>query len=138
MNNFTIFPAIDLRNGKIVRLAQGDPTRQTIYGDDPRTQAEQFKDDGAKWIHVINLSSAFGEEVFRRISVGRNRQNMNWIDRNGTSVNQLEIDKLHFDYHLQSNTSGNSGHDKPSEESTQTLDAKERTPQDSNLQPSVP
>lgn len=63
MKNFTIFPAIDLRAGKIVRLAQGDPTRQTEYGDDPRQQAEQFKAEGAAWIHVINLSGAFGEDA---------------------------------------------------------------------------
>jgi phosphoribosylformimino-5-aminoimidazole carboxamide ribotide isomerase len=60
--SFTIFPAIDLRNGKIVRLAQGDPARQTEYGDDPRAQAQKFKDEGADWVHVINLSGAFGEE----------------------------------------------------------------------------
>jgi phosphoribosylformimino-5-aminoimidazole carboxamide ribotide isomerase len=63
MPSFTIFPAIDLRNGKIVRLAQGDPSRQTTYGDDPRVQAEQFKAEGAEWIHVINLSGAFGEDA---------------------------------------------------------------------------
>jgi len=62
MPSFTIFPAIDLRAGKIVRLAQGDPTRQTTYGDDPRAQAEQFKAEGAEWVHVINLSGAFGED----------------------------------------------------------------------------
>lgn len=60
--SFIIFPAIDLRAGKIVRLAQGDPKRQTTYGDDPRLQAEQFKAEGAEWIHVINLSGAFGED----------------------------------------------------------------------------
>jgi len=60
---FTIFPAIDLRAGKIVRLAQGDPSRQTTYGDDPRQQAEQFKAEGAKWVHVINLSGAFNEDA---------------------------------------------------------------------------
>ncbi len=61
--SFTIFPAIDLRNGKIVRLVQGDPSRQTSYGDDPRKQAGQFKAEGAEWVHVINLSGAFGEEA---------------------------------------------------------------------------
>jgi phosphoribosylformimino-5-aminoimidazole carboxamide ribotide isomerase len=60
---FTVFPAIDLRAGKVVRLVQGDPTRQTTYGDDPRRQAEQFKAEGATWIHVINLSGAFGEDA---------------------------------------------------------------------------
>lgn len=63
MSSFTIFPAIDLRAGKIVRLAQGDPDRQTTYGDDPRQQAEMFKTEGAAWVHVINLSGAFGEDA---------------------------------------------------------------------------
>ncbi|HEY3313204.1 MAG TPA: 1-(5-phosphoribosyl)-5-[(5-phosphoribosylamino)methylideneamino] imidazole-4-carboxamide isomerase [Anaerolineales bacterium] len=59
---FTIFPAIDLRNGKVVRLAQGDPARQTVYGDDPRAWAERWKAEGAAWLHVINLSGAFDED----------------------------------------------------------------------------
>jgi len=60
---FTIFPAIDLRAGKVVRLAQGNPARQTTYGDDPRLQAEQFKAEGAEWLHIINLSGAFDEDA---------------------------------------------------------------------------
>ncbi len=60
---FTIFPAIDLRAGKIVRLAQGDPSRQTTYGDDPHQQAELFKAEGADWLHIINLSGAFNEDA---------------------------------------------------------------------------
>lgn len=63
METFTIFPAIDLRAGKVVRLAQGDPSRQTTYGDEPREQAEQFKAEGAEWLHVINLSGAFNEDA---------------------------------------------------------------------------
>lgn len=63
MPSFTIFPAIDLRDGKIVRLAQGDPNQQTTYGDDPRARAQNFKDEGAEWVHVINLSGAFGEQA---------------------------------------------------------------------------
>lgn len=60
--SFTIFPAIDLRAGKVVRLAQGDPLRQTTYGDDPRAWAERWKDEGASWLHIINLSGAFDED----------------------------------------------------------------------------
>jgi len=60
---FTIFPAIDLRDGKVVRLAQGDPARQTTYGDDPRAWAERWQSEGADWLHVINLSGAFDESV---------------------------------------------------------------------------
>jgi phosphoribosylformimino-5-aminoimidazole carboxamide ribotide isomerase len=57
---FTIFPAIDLRGGKVVRLAEGDPDRETVYGKDPCQTAERFKEDGAQWLHVVNLDGAFG------------------------------------------------------------------------------
>ena len=59
---FTIFPAIDLRAGKVVRLAQGDPDRQTAYADDPRAWAERWQSEGAAWLHIINLSAAFDED----------------------------------------------------------------------------
>jgi len=62
VTEFTVFPAIDLRAGKVVRLAQGDPSRQTAYGDDPLAWARRFKDEDAAWLHVINLSGAFGED----------------------------------------------------------------------------
>jgi phosphoribosylformimino-5-aminoimidazole carboxamide ribotide isomerase len=61
-NLFTVFPAIDLRAGKVVRLAQGDPERQTTYGDDPLAWAERWQSEGAEWLHVINLSGAFEED----------------------------------------------------------------------------
>lgn len=53
-----LFPAIDLRAGKVVRLAQGDYDRQTTYGDDPLTQAQAFADAGATWLHVVDLDGA--------------------------------------------------------------------------------
>jgi len=62
-NCFTVFPAIDLRAGKVVRLAQGDPSRQTIYGDEPKAWAERWKSEGADWLHVINLDGAFGQDA---------------------------------------------------------------------------
>jgi phosphoribosylformimino-5-aminoimidazole carboxamide ribotide isomerase len=61
--SFTIFPAIDLRQGKVVRLAQGDPARQTVYGDDPLAIAELWKAEGAAWLHVVNLDGALGVET---------------------------------------------------------------------------
>lgn len=60
---FTIYPAIDLRGGKVVRLAQGDPKRQTVYSDDPLETAHRWKKEGASWIHVVNLDGAFGEST---------------------------------------------------------------------------
>jgi len=58
---FIVYPAIDLRGGQVVRLFQGDPERQTIYGDDPGGVARRWFDAGAKWLHVVNLDGAFGE-----------------------------------------------------------------------------
>jgi phosphoribosylformimino-5-aminoimidazole carboxamide ribotide isomerase len=56
-----LFPAIDIRNGRVVRLSQGEATRQTVYGDDPAAVAESFIVGGARWIHVVDLDRAFGE-----------------------------------------------------------------------------
>jgi phosphoribosylformimino-5-aminoimidazole carboxamide ribotide isomerase len=61
--SFTIFPAIDLHAGKVVRLAQGDPHRQTVYGDDPLAFAKFWKAEGAVWLHVVNLDGAFDLEA---------------------------------------------------------------------------
>jgi phosphoribosylformimino-5-aminoimidazole carboxamide ribotide isomerase len=55
-----LFPAIDIRHGRVVRLSQGEATRQTVYGDDPVAVAERFAEQGAKWIHVVDLDRAFG------------------------------------------------------------------------------
>ena len=56
-----LFPAIDIRSGRVVRLSQGEATRQTVYGTDPAAVAERFADQGARWIHVVDLDRAFGE-----------------------------------------------------------------------------
>jgi phosphoribosylformimino-5-aminoimidazole carboxamide ribotide isomerase len=61
MTDFIVYPAIDLRGGKVVRLAQGDLARQTIYSDDPAATARRWLDAGAKWLHVVNLDGSFGE-----------------------------------------------------------------------------
>jgi len=61
LSKFTIFPAIDLRNGRVVRLEQGDPERETVFGNDPVKMAQRWLDAGAKWLHVVNLDGAFDE-----------------------------------------------------------------------------
>jgi len=53
-----ILPAIDLRDGKCVRLIQGQYDRQINYNDDPAQQAAAFADDGAEWLHVVDLDGA--------------------------------------------------------------------------------
>jgi len=54
-----VFPAIDLKGGQVVRLAEGDMDRATVYGDDPADQARKFAEAGADWLHVVDLDGAF-------------------------------------------------------------------------------
>jgi phosphoribosylformimino-5-aminoimidazole carboxamide ribotide isomerase len=60
---FEIYPAIDIRHGKVVRLQEGDPTRQTVFDDDAVAVARRWADAGARWLHIVNLDGAFGEAV---------------------------------------------------------------------------
>ena len=62
-----LFPAIDLLDGRAVRLYQGDYARETVYNSDPVAQARAFADAGARWIHVVDLDAA-------RTGTPRNRE----------------------------------------------------------------
>ena len=53
-----VFPAIDILGGKAVRLAQGDYDRVTVYNDNPFVQAKLFAEQGAEWVHVVDLDGA--------------------------------------------------------------------------------
>jgi phosphoribosylformimino-5-aminoimidazole carboxamide ribotide isomerase len=56
--SFTIYPAIDMKAGKCVRLLQGDYEKETIYGDSPYSMAKEFALAGARWIHMVDLDGA--------------------------------------------------------------------------------
>jgi phosphoribosylformimino-5-aminoimidazole carboxamide ribotide isomerase len=56
-----IFAAIDLKDGKCVRLVQGDPNAETVYSEDPAAMAETWETIGVDWLHVVNLDGAFGD-----------------------------------------------------------------------------
>lgn len=58
-----VFPAIDLKDGQVVRLAEGDMGRATVYGDDPADQARIFAEAGAGHLHVVDLDGAFAGEA---------------------------------------------------------------------------
>lgn len=55
-----VFPAIDIRGGRVVRLEEGDFNRETVFGDDPVATAISFRDQGAQWLHVVDLDGAKG------------------------------------------------------------------------------
>ena len=54
-----LFPAIDLKGGRCVRLVQGDMDQATVFNDDPAAQAESFAAQGFEWLHVVDLDGAF-------------------------------------------------------------------------------
>jgi len=56
--SFTVYPAIDIRGGRIVRLAQGDYAAETHYGDHPLEQIETYASAGAQWLHLVDLDAA--------------------------------------------------------------------------------
>jgi phosphoribosylformimino-5-aminoimidazole carboxamide ribotide isomerase len=64
-----LFPAIDLRDGKVVRLLQGDYDEQTTYGDDPVEQAKAFEKAGATWLHVVDLDGARSGHLAHRDAI---------------------------------------------------------------------
>lgn len=65
-----VIPAIDIKNGKCVRLLQGDPDKETVYSGDPVAVAQAFEEQGAKLIHIVDLDGAFkGYPVNRDIVV---------------------------------------------------------------------
>jgi len=61
MRVWDIYPAIDLRQGRVVRLMQGDPDRETQYAKDPLHVARRWQEAGTDWLHVVNLDGALDE-----------------------------------------------------------------------------
>jgi phosphoribosylformimino-5-aminoimidazole carboxamide ribotide isomerase len=64
-----VFPAIDLKRGEVVRLAEGDMARATVYGDDPAAQALLFANSGAQYLHVVDLDGSFAGRTENREAV---------------------------------------------------------------------
>ncbi len=65
-----IYPAIDLRRGRCVRLYQGDPEKETVYQGDPVSVAMHWESQGAEWLHVVDLDGAFeGEPVQKELVI---------------------------------------------------------------------
>jgi phosphoribosylformimino-5-aminoimidazole carboxamide ribotide isomerase len=58
-----VYPAIDIRGGRVVRLMHGNPDVESVYGDDPVTVAARWQNAGAKWLHVVSLDGALGEDT---------------------------------------------------------------------------
>ena len=65
---FTLYPAIDIKDGKCVRLLFGDMEKDTVYNNSPLDQAMWFVDQGAEWLHIVDLDGAVtGKNVNKRV-----------------------------------------------------------------------
>ncbi len=73
-----LFPAIDLKEGRCVRLVQGDMDQATIFNDDPGAQAAEFETQGFAWLHLVDLDGAFAgkpvnaaavESILKRVTI---------------------------------------------------------------------
>ncbi len=64
-----LFPAIDLKEGRCVRLKQGDMAQATIFNDDPAAQAATFEAQGFQWLHVVDLDGAFAGKPMNAAAV---------------------------------------------------------------------
>lgn len=63
-----VYPAIDLRRGRCVRLQQGDFSAETVFADDPAEAARRWVAEGARWLHVVNLDGALGERATENLA----------------------------------------------------------------------
>lgn len=92
---FTIYPAIDMRGGKCVRLLQGDYDKETVYGDSPFHMAQQFAEQGAEWIHMVDLDGAKDGKRVNDKFVIEAAQNLNAKVQIGGGI-RTEEDILHY------------------------------------------
>ncbi|MFC4800042.1 1-(5-phosphoribosyl)-5-[(5-phosphoribosylamino)methylideneamino]imidazole-4-carboxamide isomerase [Neobacillus sp. GCM10023253] len=93
---FTIYPAIDMRGGKCVRLLQGDYDKETVYGDSPFDMAQTFAADGAEWIHMVDLDGAKdGKRVNDRFVIEAAQQLANVKIQIGGGI-RSEADIAHY------------------------------------------
>jgi phosphoribosylformimino-5-aminoimidazole carboxamide ribotide isomerase len=88
-----IYPAIDLRKGRCVRLRQGDPNAETVFGEDPATMARQWEAAGAEWLHVVNLDGALGATQAHLGAL--HRPNSILIQHPGERTPENGVDELH-------------------------------------------
>ena len=104
-----IIPAIDLMDGKVVRLVKGDPNQKTVYSDDPISVAQKWESSGADMIHIVDLDATLGQgtnyplikkiikEVKVPIQVAGGLRNETIINQIASIVSRVVIGTLAFE-----------------------------------------
>ena len=92
-----IFPAIDIRGGRCVRLVQGRADQETVYGDDPAAMGQRWQAEGAAWLHVVDLDGAFGAKPQNLEAIGRLRRNVTIPIQLGGGIRNFETIHAYMD-----------------------------------------
>jgi phosphoribosylformimino-5-aminoimidazole carboxamide ribotide isomerase len=91
-----IIPAIDIKDGKCVRLRQGLVDQKTVYGDDPGAMAAKWQAAGAPWLHVVDLDGAFEKKPVNVKAIEKIRQNLTIPMQLGGGLRTLENLSMYF------------------------------------------
>ncbi|MDP2643641.1 MAG: 1-(5-phosphoribosyl)-5-[(5-phosphoribosylamino)methylideneamino]imidazole-4-carboxamide isomerase [Desulfobacterales bacterium] len=92
-----IIPAVDIRNGKCVRLLQGRKDAETVFSDHPAAMARQWEQEGAELIHVIDLDGAFGKRPHNLASIKDILQNVDTPIQVGGGIRNQATIKMYLD-----------------------------------------
>jgi phosphoribosylformimino-5-aminoimidazole carboxamide ribotide isomerase len=92
-----IIPAIDIKNGKCVRLRQGIKEQETIYSDDPVAMGKRWQDEGARLLHVIDLDGAFSQRPVNIAVIQGLRQNLTIPIQLGGGIRSMETITTYLD-----------------------------------------
>lgn len=92
-----IFPAVDIKGGKCVRLVQGRADQETVYGKDPAAMGQRWQDAGAAWLHVVDLDGAFGARPHNLEAVRRLRRAVTIPIQLGGGLRSLETIAVYAD-----------------------------------------
>ena len=95
-----LFPAIDLKNGLCVRLYKGRFEEQTVYGDDPAAVAARWADEGAEWLHLVDLDGSLGDSAANRQALTAIRRRVPLKLQLGGGIRDLETAERWFDLGL--------------------------------------
>jgi phosphoribosylformimino-5-aminoimidazole carboxamide ribotide isomerase len=108
-----IIPAIDLKEGKCVRLERGVMSTATVYSDDPATTAKRWELEGAQWLHVVDLDGAFAKQPRNREAIGSIVQSVDIPVQVGGGVRTLETLSTYFELGVQRVVLGTAAHKDP-------------------------
>jgi len=91
-----IFPAIDLKENKCVRLIRGEDTTSVVFNDDPVDQAKYFEDQGCKRLHLVDLDSAFGRKDINNKTIQKIREGISIPIQIGGGIRSENIARRYF------------------------------------------